>query len=86
MASLDAPLSACRFSTRISIRWLPEPAHETTDTIVMSIGEWYLDLRIDKRTGMIDWAIAGQRLIESQEPRSSPPSYLARHYVKKIQS
>ncbi|KAJ6000496.1 hypothetical protein N7481_000905 [Penicillium waksmanii] len=68
MASPDAPVSACRFSTRISIRWLPESAHETTDTIVMSVGEWYLDLRMEKSTGKIDWAIAGQRLIESQEP------------------
>lgn len=71
MASPDASVSACRFSTRISIRWLPESAHETTDTIVMSVGEWYLDLRMEKSTGKIDWAIAGQRLIESQDPRSS---------------
>ncbi|OOQ84468.1 hypothetical protein PEBR_30182 [Penicillium brasilianum] len=60
--------SSCRFSTRISLRWLPEPGHETTDTIVMSVKDWYLDLRMDKQTGEIDWAIAGQRLIESQEP------------------
>lgn len=73
MAGPDAPVSACRFSTRISIRWLPESAQETTDTIVMSVGEWYLDLRMEKSTGKIDWAIAGQRLIESQEPRSSLP-------------
>jgi hypothetical protein len=39
----------------------------------MSVGEWYLDLRMEKSTGKIDWAIAGQRLIESQEPRSSFP-------------
>lgn len=75
MANHDAPVSACRFSTRISLRWLPEPAQETTDTIVMSVGEWYIDLRMDKSTAGIDWAIAGQRLIESQEPRSSLPSY-----------
>ncbi|KAJ5224312.1 uncharacterized protein N7469_007815 [Penicillium citrinum] len=68
MASLGTPVSACRFSTRISLRWLPESAQETTDTIVMSVGEWYLDLRMEKSTGKIDWAIAGQRLIESQEP------------------
>lgn len=63
--------SSCRFSTRISLRWLPEPAHETTDTVVMSVKDWYLDLRMDKQTGEIDWAIAGQRLIESHEPRLS---------------
>ncbi|EPS27996.1 hypothetical protein PDE_02941 [Penicillium oxalicum 114-2] len=60
--------STCRFSTRVSLRWPPEPAHETTDTIVMSVQDWYLDLRIDKETGEIDWAIAGQRLVESEEP------------------
>lgn len=72
MANTGNPTeSACRFSTRISLRWLPEPAHETTDTIVMSVKDWYLDLRMDKQTGEIDWAIAGQRIIESQEPRLS---------------
>jgi hypothetical protein len=37
----------------------------------MSVKDWYLDLRMDKQTGEIDWAIAGQRLIESHEPRLS---------------
>ena len=37
----------------------------------MSVKDWYLDLRMDKQTGEIDWAIAGQRLIESEEPRQS---------------
>jgi hypothetical protein len=63
--------SSCRFSTRISLRWLPESAHETTDTIVMSVKDWYLDLRMDKQTQEIDWAIAGQRIVESQGPRMS---------------
>jgi hypothetical protein len=30
---------------------------------------WYVDLRVDKPTGKIDWAIAGQRLVWTQEPR-----------------
>jgi hypothetical protein len=68
MANEKPAQSECRFSTRISIRWLPEPAQETTDTIVMSVKDWYLDLRVEKETGEIDWAIAGQRIIESQEP------------------
>ncbi|KNG87894.1 hypothetical protein ANOM_003420 [Aspergillus nomiae NRRL 13137] len=38
MASNTAnPPTESRLSTRISIRWLPEPASETTDTIVMSV-------------------------------------------------
>ncbi|KAJ5788658.1 hypothetical protein N7457_003648 [Penicillium paradoxum] len=68
MATVTSDQSTCRFSTRISIRWLPEPAQETTDTIVMSVKDWYLDMRIEKTTGEIDWAIAGQRIVESQEP------------------
>lgn len=57
-----------RLSTRVSLRWVPEPAFENTDTIVLSVGKWYVDLRMDKRTGKIDWAIAGERIVESDEP------------------
>ncbi|KAI2708308.1 hypothetical protein CBS147332_6369 [Penicillium roqueforti] len=60
--------STCRFSKRISFRWLTTPAEETTDTIVMSVKNWYVDLRIETATGKIDWAIAGQRIVEGQEP------------------
>lgn len=77
MAEDTRAASSCRFSTRISLRWLPEPAHETTDTIVMSVKDWYLDLRMDKQTQKIDWAIAGQRIVESQEPRTFTPSILS---------
>lgn len=66
----DTP-SSSRISTRISIRWLPDPAFENTDTIVMSVANWYVDLRMDKKTNKIDWAIAGQRLVESEEPSNS---------------
>ncbi|PKX90208.1 uncharacterized protein P174DRAFT_445145 [Aspergillus novofumigatus IBT 16806] len=60
--------SSSSLSTRISLRWLPDPAFENTDTIVLSLLGWYVDLRVDKSTGEIDWAIAGQRIVESQEP------------------
>jgi hypothetical protein len=60
---------AARISRRISIRWLPEEASEPTDTLVLSLGGWYVDLRIDKATGGIDWALAGQRIVTSQDPR-----------------
>ncbi|KAJ5139590.1 hypothetical protein N7448_002998 [Penicillium atrosanguineum] len=60
--------TTCRLSTRLSIQWLPEPVgEETTDTLVMSVNGWYLDLRM-KKTGGMDWAIAGQRIVESQHP------------------
>ncbi|KAJ9488720.1 hypothetical protein VN97_g4585 [Penicillium thymicola] len=68
MASINPEQSTCRFSKRISFRWLTTPAEESTDTIVMSVKDWYVDLRIETATGKIDWAIAGQRIVESQEP------------------
>ncbi|KAL1885598.1 hypothetical protein Plec18167_001093 [Paecilomyces lecythidis] len=66
MSPIEFPTA--RLSTRVSLRWIPEPAFENTDTIVLSVGEWYVDLRMDKRTGTIDWAIAGERIVESNEP------------------
>lgn len=69
MSEAEQPRAlSSRISTRISLRWVPDPASETTDTIVMSVKDWYVDLRMDTRTGEIDWAIAGQRLVESKEP------------------
>ncbi|KAJ5408424.1 hypothetical protein N7509_002307 [Penicillium cosmopolitanum] len=62
--------STCAFTTRISLRWVPEPAEETTDTIVLSVGEYYLDLRMDKKTGGIDWAMAGTNIAEN--PNETP--------------
>jgi hypothetical protein len=66
MERTDFPTA--RFSTRVSLRWLPEPAFENTDTVVLSVRKWYVDLRVDKGTGTIDWAIAGERIVESDEP------------------
>ncbi|KAL4961872.1 uncharacterized protein BDV14DRAFT_179452 [Aspergillus stella-maris] len=55
-------MTTTRLSTRVSLRWPPEPAFENTDTLVLSVGNWYVDLRVDKTTKAIDWAIAGERL------------------------
>ncbi|PYH95477.1 hypothetical protein BO71DRAFT_323054 [Aspergillus ellipticus CBS 707.79] len=65
--SAENPPSQSRLSTRISLRWVPEPAFENTDTIVMSVAGWYVDLRVDKKSGAIDWAIAGQRVVDSAD-------------------
>ena len=69
--------SSSSFTTRISLRWVPEPPEETTDTIVISVGEWFLDLRMDKKSGAIDWAMAGTRIEENpnQTPRPWPFPY-----------
>ncbi|KAI1913968.1 hypothetical protein LOZ39_002257 [Ophidiomyces ophidiicola] len=55
-------------STRISLRWPPEPAFENTDTLSLSVGGWYVDLRVDKKSRNIDWAMAGERIVVSEEP------------------
>lgn len=75
MAATGATLgSSSSFSTRISLRWVPEPPEETTDTIVLSVGEWFIDLRMDKASGAIDWAMAGTRIVENpgETPRRLP--------------
>lgn len=62
--------SNCGFTTRISLRWVPEPPTETTHTTVLSVGDYYLDLRVDKKTGAIDWAMAGTNIQEN--PNETP--------------
>lgn len=77
MAATGAMLgSSCSFSTRISLRWVPEAPAETTDTVVLSVGEYFIDLRMDKATGTIDWAMAGTRIVENpnETPRLLPSS------------
>ncbi|KAL4867823.1 hypothetical protein BDV12DRAFT_110660 [Aspergillus spectabilis] len=59
-------MTTSRVSTRISLRWPPEPAFENTNTIVLSVQSWYVDLRVDRATGTIDWAIAGERLQDKE--------------------
>ena len=63
---------AARASTRISIRWPPEPASEPTDTLVLSLGNYYVDLRVKKVNQTIDWALAGQEIVITEEPRKCP--------------
>lgn len=60
-----------RQSTRLSFRWVPEPAAENTDTSVLYVGTWFVDLRVDKATSAIDWAMAGERIIENKEAHLS---------------
>lgn len=58
-----------RLSTRISIRWGDEPASEPTTTLVMSVGGYFMDLRITNSDDSVDWAFAGTRDIVSREPQ-----------------
>ncbi|KAH8897596.1 hypothetical protein GQ53DRAFT_837472 [Thozetella sp. PMI_491] len=57
-----------RLSTRVSIRWYDEPPSEPTTTIVLSVGSYFVDLRVNKIDDSIDWAFAGTREILSQSP------------------
>ncbi|CAI7569384.1 unnamed protein product [Penicillium glandicola] len=56
-------------TTRISMRWASDKPFETTDTLVITVNEWYVDLRVDKQTGKIDWALAGECTEEGKDPR-----------------
>ncbi|KEF51601.1 uncharacterized protein A1O9_12236 [Exophiala aquamarina CBS 119918] len=73
---------AARVSTRISIRWPPADASEPTDTLVLSVGDYYVDLRVLKSDRTIDWALAGQRLVISEDPLKVKFTHpLDSHYV-----
>jgi Protein HRI1 len=58
-------------STRISLRWVPDPPSEPTDTLVFNVGDYFMDLRVLKADTSIDWGMAGERQIISQNPRKS---------------
>ncbi|VUC24629.1 unnamed protein product [Clonostachys rosea] len=53
---------------RISIRWLPEPAYEDTDTVALNVGGFFIDLRVVKDTGSIQWSRAGERILLKENP------------------
>ncbi|CAD0112329.1 unnamed protein product [Aureobasidium uvarum] len=62
-----------QLSYRKSLRWVPGEPSEPTSTLVLDVGDFFVDLRILKATGDIDWAMAGKRTILSSSPRKCPP-------------
>ncbi|KAL1890442.1 hypothetical protein Sste5346_008270 [Sporothrix stenoceras] len=58
-----------RLSTRISIRWGDDEASEPTETLVMSVGGYFMDLRVVKADNSVDWAFAGTRDIVARQPK-----------------
>lgn len=60
---------SARVSTRISFRWLPDEPAETSDTLVLNVGAHFVDLRVSLQDQSIEWAMAGDRLILSTDPR-----------------
>ena len=60
-----------RLTQRLSFRWLPEPATESTDTLVMSVSNWFIDLRISLSDGSLDWGFAGEEQVLETGPHHS---------------
>ena len=58
-------------STRLSLRWVPDEPEELTDTLVFNVGSYFMDLRVLKSDGSVDWGMAGMREILSENPRQS---------------
>ncbi|KAF2798706.1 hypothetical protein K505DRAFT_392877 [Melanomma pulvis-pyrius CBS 109.77] len=46
---------------RISMRWLPDPAFENTDTIALNVGGYFMDLRVATADESLEWSRAGER-------------------------
>lgn len=57
-----------QLSYRKSLRWVPGEPSEPTSTLVLDVGSHFVDLRILKSDGSIDWAMAGKRTILSSSP------------------
>ncbi|THZ76135.1 hypothetical protein D6C84_08898 [Aureobasidium pullulans] len=57
-----------QLSYRKSLRWVPGEPSEPTSTLVLDVGNYFVDLRILKSDGSIDWAMAGKRTILSESP------------------
>lgn len=60
-------------TTRVSIRWGDDAPSEPTDTIVLTVGSYYMDMRMKKADKTIDWAFAGTTETLSKEPREYVP-------------
>lgn len=54
---------------RISMRWLPYPAFENTDTIALNVGGYFMDLRIVTEDNSLEWSRAGERKELRRDPR-----------------
>lgn len=69
---------------RISLRWLPEPAYEDTDTIALNVGGYFIDLRVTEADSTIQWSRAGERITLRSEPRKSYLLFFKHRYTQLI--
>jgi hypothetical protein len=67
--TISAGKHAYSLLTRVSIRWPPEDAYENTETTVISVNNFFVDLRVEKQTRRLDWATAGVRLVDQNDSR-----------------
>lgn len=75
--TLSAGKHAYSLLTRVSIQWPPEAPYENTDTTVICVNNFFVDLRVDKESKKLDWAIAGVRLVDQNDPsKKISPSIL----------
>jgi hypothetical protein len=65
--TISAGKHAYSLLTRVSIRWPPEDAYENTETTVISVNNFFVDLRVEKQTRRLDWATAGVRLVDQND-------------------
>ncbi|RSL71316.1 hypothetical protein CEP53_001519 [Fusarium sp. AF-6] len=65
---------------RISIRWLPDAAYEDTDTVALNVGGYFIDLRVVKKSGAIQWSRAGERIVLKEDP----PTFRWTHIIDSL--
>lgn len=80
MAAFMPPSSSV--AVRRSIRWVPGPAAEPTDTVVLTGGKTgvFLDVRFVKGGCQLDWAFAGYRCQRLSFISCSDGAYCSHYY------
>ncbi|KAF4119481.1 hypothetical protein GMORB2_4746 [Geosmithia morbida] len=65
---------------RISLRWLPDPAFEDSDTVALNVGGYFVDLRVSKKDQTIQWSRAGERI----PLKTKPPTFRWTHIIDSL--
>lgn len=55
----------CYATRRVSIRWPPDEPYEDTDTLVLSVDNHFVDIRVSRDLRTIDWAFSGTKRVEA---------------------
>lgn len=74
-----------QLSIRKSLRWVPDEPSEPTDTLVLDVGDYFVDLRVLKANSSIDWAMAGKRTVLSESPCEWRTVVFFHHDINMIQ-